>query len=339
MKTHSILQITPTYWPTVGGLEDVVRCLSAAMVAAGWKCDIAELKTSNRGWCEDFLDGSRVFRVPLHGHRLMGLSAGLMKLTRHYDILHVHDPQLLAVTANAFLFGAGKPLALSTHGGFFHTDNYSLVKRLHKRFTGPAMLSLYDVVLASSESDFATFKKLSDRVMLVQNGVGVSRFENIARNSPPDFKRWIYWGRFSANKRLNQVIRYLAGARKRGIDANLKICGRDFDGVEPSLKRLIRELDLGTNVEIIDSPSDEALEKLIAQSSVFITASQFEGFGLSVVEAMAAGLPIICRNIEPLNGFVKIRLTTVSFCRLMEPSPTLMRWRGSYRSRATIIRR
>ena len=52
------------------------------------------------------------------------------------------------------------------------------------------------------------------------------------------------------------------------------------------------------------SPSDDELLRQIERSSVFVTASEFEGFGLSLVEAMAAGLPVICRDIAPLDGFV-----------------------------------
>jgi alpha-1,3-mannosyltransferase len=50
---------------------------------------------------------------------------------------------------------------------------------------------------------------------------------------------------------------------------------------------------------------------LIRESTVFVTASEFEGFGLSVIEAMAAGLPVICRDIQPLSGFLNSELQGV----------------------------
>jgi alpha-1,3-mannosyltransferase len=41
----------------------------------------------------------------------------------------------------------------------------------------------------------------------------------------------------------------------------------------------------------------------LSKRGVFITASEHEGFGISVVEAMAAGLMVVCRDISPLNRF------------------------------------
>src|SRR6202022_4211632 len=50
---------------------------------------------------------------------------------------------------------------------------------------------------------------------------------------------------------------------------------------------------------------DAALRSELTERSVYITASEHEGFGLSVVEAMAAGLIVICRDMVPLNSFIE----------------------------------
>jgi alpha-1,3-mannosyltransferase len=310
-----VLQITPLYAPSIGGIEDVVRSLAKSLVRAGFVCDVAEVNTSHRQFSSDRLDTSAVFRVPLHGHRLIGLAPALRRLVKDYDLLHVHDPQLMGLSANAAFWGRGKPMVMSTHGGFFHTNSHSLAKRLHARFSARAMLSLYAVVLASSEADYAAFKQLSPRVKLVPNGVNTDKFSAIGRTHSPDFLNWIYWGRFSRNKRIDCVIAYAAAARKRGFDIKLTICGTDFDKLLPALKELISGHHLQQHVEIVDSPSDADLLERIRDNSVFITASEYEGFGLSVIEALAAGLPVICRNISPLNGFIAADLngTLLSF--------------------------
>jgi alpha-1,3-mannosyltransferase len=99
------------------------------------------------------------------------------------------------------------------------------------------------------------------------------------------------------------VIAYAAAARKRGFDVRLTICGTDFDDL-PALRELISGHHLQQHVEIVNTPSDGELLERIRGRSVFITASEYEGFGLYVIEALAAGLPVICRNISPLNGFI-----------------------------------
>jgi len=299
-----ILQITPVYAPSVGGIEDVVRALAAGAVRAGWACDVAEVRTSNHIFSREQIDSSFVFRVPLYGHRLVGVALRLRELAANYDLLHVHDPQVTALSANVLIGGRGKPLVLSTHGGFFHTAKFPFAKKLHCHISLSPMLARYNAILASSETDQRTFAAFSRRVELVPNGVNIEKFNAARARGGDDFLRWIYWGRFSRNKRIDQVIHYLALARGRGFPARLLICGNDFDELMPSLVSAIEESGVSDYVEFVMSPSDDELLRQIERSSVFITASEFEGFGLSVVEAMAAGLPVICRDIAPLDGFV-----------------------------------
>jgi len=43
----------------------------------------------------------------------------------------------------------------------------------------------------------------------------------------------------------------------------------------------------------------------IRQRAVFITGSEYEGFGIGILEAMAAGKIVLCRDMAPINGFVE----------------------------------
>ena len=167
MTSPRILQITPVYAPSLGGIEDVVRALAAGAVRAGCACDVAEVRTSNRVFSRERIDLSFVFRVPLYGHRLVGIAPRLRELIANYDLLHVHDPQVTALSANALISGRGKPLVLSTHGGFFHTAKFPLAKQLHRRISLGPMLAGYTAILASSETDQRTFAAFSRRVELV----------------------------------------------------------------------------------------------------------------------------------------------------------------------------
>ena len=66
----------------------------------------------------------------------------------------------------------------------------------------------------------------------------------------------------------------------------------------------IRELGLGDSVTLTGWIERTALYDLFSRATAMIYPSTFEGFGLPVVEAMAAGLPLACSNIEPLHGIV-----------------------------------
>jgi alpha-1,3-mannosyltransferase len=222
-----------------------------------------------------------------------------------YDLLHVHDPQAMALSANVLIQGRGQRKVLSTHGGYFHTANYSLMKKIHWQLFAGAILRRYDDVLTASAADRDTFKTRVPNVKLVPNGVNVSKFAAVSRSAVLPPKRWIYWGRLSRNKRIDLLVRTVKQARDAGLDINLTIAGRDFDGLLPSIRVQIAVNGLSEHIRVLEgSLSDADLLKELAAHSVFITASEYEGFGLSVVEAMAAGLLVVCRNIAPLNGFV-----------------------------------
>jgi glycosyltransferase involved in cell wall biosynthesis len=66
----------------------------------------------------------------------------------------------------------------------------------------------------------------------------------------------------------------------------------------------IRELGLGQSVVLSGWIERTALIDLFSRATAMIYPSTFEGFGLPVVEAMAAGLPLACSDIEPLHGIV-----------------------------------
>jgi alpha-1,3-mannosyltransferase len=326
-----ILQITPVYFPSIGGIEDVVRSLAAGVIELGWSCDIADVRTSYSSPGQDRIDSSNVYRVPLYGHRLLGVAPSLRKLVAKYDLIHVHDPQLAALSINGYVWSGRRPMVLSTHGGYFHTPNHSLLKMAHSRMTAPWIANAYDRILASSESDSARFATISGRVECVANGVNVERFAALGPSVEQNYLSWIYWGRFSTNKRIDLVIRYAGYARSRGFPVRLRICGSDFDNLRGGLVELIEKSGLSGHVDIVSAPTDEQLLALIQESTVFVTASEFEGFGLSVIEAMAAGLPVICRDIQPLSGFLKSGLqgAALSFDESEDDLASLIRFISS----------
>ena len=67
-----------------------------------------------------------------------------------------------------------------------------------------------------------------------------------------------------------------------------------------SLKRLVDSLDLGKRVIFTGYLPDEELVLLLQHATVFVFPSLYEGFGIPVLEAMAAGVPVACSNAASL---------------------------------------
>ncbi len=299
-----VLSITPTFFPQRGGMEQVVLELAQRVRSYGVEMDVAHVAVDLTAG-EDQVEGIRTFRVPLLGNRFLGYAPRLRGLAKGYDLLHVHDPQLLSITANVRTSCAKIPAVLSTHGGFWHTNKGYWFKKAYEATLLRGAAGHYRRVLATSVGDFEYFKKFVERLSLCSNGVQVKRFNTVVPRAQANLRRWIYWGRLSRNKRVDLAIDYAAHARELGHRVELLICGQDFDQILPALQAQVKHLNLEDRVSFVPFLDDAALRAELADRSVYITASEHEGFGLSVVEAMAAGLVVVCRDMTPLNGFIR----------------------------------
>jgi glycosyltransferase involved in cell wall biosynthesis len=99
------------------------------------------------------------------------------------------------------------------------------------------------------------------------------------------------------HKNLERLIRAFA---RKPRDFTLTIAGmRGFHSA--ALERLIAELGCSDSVKLTGWIPRDELMSLYAQARAFIYPSTFEGFGMPVLEAMAAGIPVGCSDIPPLR--------------------------------------
>jgi len=99
------------------------------------------------------------------------------------------------------------------------------------------------------------------------------------------------------HKNLERLIRAYARNKR---DYRLVIAGfRGFHA--PAIEKLVNDLSLGEQVQITGWIGREELYRLYDRALAFIYPSTFEGFGMPVLEAMAAAVPVACSHIAPLR--------------------------------------
>jgi glycosyltransferase involved in cell wall biosynthesis len=101
------------------------------------------------------------------------------------------------------------------------------------------------------------------------------------------------------HKNLDGLLRAFAIFRRAHPEFRLIVCGMHGFFTGP-LHKLREELDLEKAVEFPGWIPREQVYDLFARAWAFVYPSRFEGFGLPILEALAAGLPMACSNIEPL---------------------------------------
>ncbi len=111
----------------------------------------------------------------------------------------------------------------------------------------------------------------------------------------------LYVGRLTANKRLDMLLEAFVEVRKEHPQTLLTIAGMFERSTaakyKDTLSQQAKELGLLEAVTFINSPSDDELAKLYKQSSLFVTASQHEGFCIPVAEALSSALPCVVANV------------------------------------------
>jgi glycosyltransferase involved in cell wall biosynthesis len=115
-------------------------------------------------------------------------------------------------------------------------------------------------------------------------------------------------GGFDRRKRLPVVVRGFAAALTQLEDAyDLVIAGAphtENTELYPPLEPLIRELGLTERVRLVGFVSEDDKRDLYRAASAFVFASESEGFGLTPLEAMACGAPVICSRRSSLPEVV-----------------------------------
>ncbi len=160
----------------------------------------------------------------------------------------------------------------------------------------------YDKII--SVSDF-TKKKLvekgvkKNKIEVIPNGVDLSEFRKI-KTEKENKKIICCINRLTKNKRVSDIIKAISLVKQEFPSIKLKIIGK---GPEmKKLKKLVKILDLQKNTEFFGFvKKNEDVIKILKSSDIFCSASVVEGFGMVVVEAMAANIPYICSDIEPFK--------------------------------------
>jgi glycosyltransferase involved in cell wall biosynthesis len=124
----------------------------------------------------------------------------------------------------------------------------------------------------------------------IWNGIDLTRF---AWSGPRPEPVAISVARLSPEKDFSTLLRAVALAVPHVPGLRLKIVG---DGVErPALDRLTRDLNIHGHVQFLGERND--VPQLLRQAGLFVSSSRTEGVSLTLLEAMAVGLPVLATRV------------------------------------------
>jgi glycosyltransferase involved in cell wall biosynthesis len=118
-----------------------------------------------------------------------------------------------------------------------------------------------------------------------------SRFAGLAHKQHPHFKKTILWvGRFEPEKNPLLALSILKQVRDAGVDAGLTMLGNG--SLDSRLQKESTKLDLPAEFPGWQNPAE-----YLATADVVFSTSKHESFGASIVEALAAGVPVVAPDV------------------------------------------
>jgi glycosyltransferase involved in cell wall biosynthesis len=184
-------------------------------------------------------------------------------------------------------------------------DLPSLAGRMYYRAMMAAAVRRADRIITDSEYSKRDiqrfFKAKDDRLDVIYPGVDQSIRKNVDSVKLCEVKSrlgivspyLIYTGIYKLRKNHAGLLQAFKTFVDRGGHAQLVIAGPMEDG-EEMLRRLARDLGVADRVVFTGFVDDRDLPALYSGASVYACPSLYEGFGFTVLEAMACGIPVVC---------------------------------------------
>lgn len=235
-------------------------------------------------------------------HSLSPLFYGLDAIVRALrigrpDVITVQDPfetGLLGVLLSLMFW---KPLHVQVHTDFLSPAfrKHSLLNWVRVAIAGTVLRFATRIRVVAERIKTGIEKKYHPKspVTVLPIFVDTAKFEAIMHQPHERFKKTLLVvGRLESEKQMHYAIHSLKAIRESGVDAGLIVVG---DGSERAmLKELAEQLEL---TEYVDFVGKVDPLPYYAQADVVLVPSQYEGYGLVIIEALAAQIPVVATDV------------------------------------------
>jgi glycosyltransferase involved in cell wall biosynthesis len=337
--------------PHVGGAELMASYLTQGLAASGLETHVITRQNDPPCAAQEYLGRVRVRRIPPAGpvkgkgwravpamlSFLLRLAILLVRESRRYDVLVVSGMKVIPLVAVPLARLLGKRCLIRVESSFELHEPISAASLGSMRTVGMALsralqriqravIGRADRVAAISddiENLLRSFGVAAERIVKIPNAIDLDLFKPVSGAQkmqlrrrlamPADKTIVLYAGRLSRAKGVEMLV----GAWPQLVAAHpqlyLVIVGSgagSFDDCEESVTDFIRTHSLEHHARMT-GPSDRVYEYLQA-ADVFVFPSEYEGFSLGLIEALASALPVVVTAVgaapqlirDGSNGFL-----------------------------------
>lgn len=316
-----VLLVVPHYpYPILGGLERQAHELAKALMAIGVRVEALSGKVWPGQQDREMVEGVRVHRIVWFQTQWLrfvftplAMFVRLIRLRKQFDVIHLHHPNLFGLLVILTSKALGIPI-LTKLPNVGHWGLPGLRSEMLGALKLKILLSSDALVAMCQESldELSEARFPAQRILAVPNGIRIesddpgrdqaegllkiaantNHWTGVKTGSEPC--RVVFVGRLAVEKQPDALLRaWRAAIGRTNRQAVLEIWG--VGPLEAETRRLCAKLGLSDSV--IFRGHIDAVREHLPKMDVFFMASRVEGNSNSVLEAMAAGLPIVATRV------------------------------------------
>ncbi len=325
---------TDSYPPYINGVSTSIKMLENALIKLGHQVFIVTVNPDNMTY--KYENNNRVIRLPgipigIYDYRLTGIyPVRVLKQIRKWklDVIHSHTEFGVGTFARIVAKQYNIPLVHTYHTMYEDYTHYvtkghfdKTSKKVVEYFTKFYCDKTTTELIVPTKKAYDLFKKkyhVERDVHVIPTGIEIERFYKEkysitdidklrdSLNIKKDDFVMMFVGRLAKEKSVNVLIDLHLSLVKKYPNLKLLIVG---DGPD---KDILQNSAKNKNIIFTGKVAWEDVPKYYQLASIFLTASKTETQGLTVIEAMAASVPVICANdeafrivvVDDFNGYL-----------------------------------
>ena len=316
-----ILIATDFYKNNLGGVTSSVFALRAGLRNYGHQVKVLAMSKNTKSYHkdDDYLLGSvPAYYAPDMRFSFLINDPMIKELIEWKpDIIHVQSEGSALMMSKKIQEKCDVPLIMTSHTDYAYfvfgqMKNKAFIEKISALAGEIFYHSAFKIIVPSKKAlDFSFLQPYRDRLIVVPNGIELDKYQKSLNEDekkelrkelgiPDGNKILSAITRVSKEKNIQELIDYLPDLLKESPQTTLLIVG---DGpYKKNLESLVEELSIQDHVVFTGRVPFIEIWRYLSLSDVFVSASVFEVHSMSYLEALAQGLPLLCREDDALIG-------------------------------------
>jgi 1,2-diacylglycerol 3-alpha-glucosyltransferase len=312
----NIGMLTDVYRPVINGVTNFISLAKREMELQGHRVTVFTFGNRETNPDEAGVVSSPAVPLADTGYHLsLAFSREARERLQEMDVLHAHHPFISGRLATRYGRIYNLPIVFTNHTRYdLYARSYlpavpPMLTQLMLESYMPAFTALCDLVIAPSSGIRGVLRELGVKkeIRLIPNGIDLGRIRHPAAEVTraelgidENAAVLMYCGRLGPEKNVDFLLEAFQGVSEAMPDGHLVLVGGG-----PAAPRLREQASTYRHVKFVGQVPYEAVAGYLAIADVFVTASVTEVHPLSVIEAMASGLPVVAIRSPGIEDTVR----------------------------------